>query len=274
MSFVSDLREELVAAAEREQERRMPRLGSPSPRLVLALAAATAMALALVLAAAALNTRPVDDDSGRPATTPTPGARPLFGGTLEPNVRYQTSEFAPRLSFVVADDRWMALDTTLSDELRLMRVKRGAPGPAPLRVRQLLFQRINEVADPSIRGLEASRTTAPTDLYAWLRSHPDLQVGPARSVTVAGVPGRQFDVLVEFERPAHVDPWCQRHQLYTCTYLAPGLNPPDGAHLRMTVLRTEPEPLVITTGGMSAADLAAVDKAAGPLLDSLQVGVP
>ena len=61
MSFVAELRQELVDAAEREQARRVPRLGSPSPRLVVAVAAAAVMALALVLAAAALNTRPVDD---------------------------------------------------------------------------------------------------------------------------------------------------------------------------------------------------------------------
>ena len=272
MSFVAELRQELVEAAEREQERRVPRLVSPSPRLVVAVAVAAVMALALVLAASALNTQPVND-TDRPAVTPTPDARPLFGGTLEPNVRYQTSEFVPRLSFVVADDRWMAADTTLSDELRLLRVKRGAPGANPPRIRQLVFLRISEVADPSVRGLEASRTAAPRDLHEWLSDHPDLRVGPVRPVTVANVPGERFRLRPEFDRPAHVDPWCARYTQFTCALIGPGLNWPDGAHLEMIVLRTEPQPLVIVLGGISAADLAAVEKAARPLLESLQIGV-
>ena len=272
MSFVTELRDELVAAAEREQARRLPRAPSPAPRLVLALAAAAAMALAVVLAAGALNTRPVDD-SDRPAVTPTPEARDLFGGTLVPKVRYRTTEFVPRLSFVVGDDRWMAVDTRLAEELRLARVTRGAPDPHPPRIRQLLFHRITEVLDPSVRGLQAARMAAPADLYAWLREHPDLRVGPAEFVTVAGVSGRRFAIRPEFDRPAHVDPWCRRYEACTCTLIATGLNWRDGAHLQMIVLRTEPEPLVITMGGLSAGDLAAVEKAAAPVLESLRIGV-
>jgi hypothetical protein len=272
MSFVTDLRAELVEAAEREQARRRPRLHFELRPMLLTAAAAAALVAVVVIAAGSLRTAP-DDDSPVVAE-PTPEGRPLFGGTMTPDVRYRTSVFVPALSFVVADDRWMALDTTLEDELRLARVKRGGPpGPNPPRIQQLLFQRIPEVADPSIRGLQASRTPAPADLYEWFRDHPDLRVGPARPVTVAGVPGERFDVRVRFDRPAHLDPWCQRFSEFPCTFLAPGLNPGDGAHLRMTILRTEPQPLVITEGGMSAADLAAVEKAARPLLDSLQIGV-
>jgi hypothetical protein len=264
--FVTALREQLVDAAEREQARRLPRWQPPAPRLVLAAAAAAAMALIVVLAAGALNPRPVDD---HPAATPTPAGRDLFGGTLEPDVRYRTSVFTPRLSFVVADDRWMALDTTLPDELRLIRVTRGVPQTE--RVQQLIFLRINEVADPSVRGLAASLTAAPPDLYEWLKEHPDLRVGPAQPVTVAGVAGERFAIRFEFDRPAHVDPWCERHELFTCSYLAPGLNWPDGSRLQMTILRTEPEPLVIVLGGMTKRDVAAVQQAATPLLQSLTV---
>jgi hypothetical protein len=266
--FVTSLREQLVDAAEREQARRLPRRQPPSPRLALGLAAAAAMAVIVVLAAGALNPRTVDDGD-RPAATPTPAGRALFGGTLEPGVRYRTTRFAPPLSFVVADDRWMAVDTTLPDELRLVRVTRGTPEPE--RIRQLIFLRVNEVADPSVPGLAASLTAAPADLYAWLRDHTDLRVGPQRPVTVAGVPGERFAVRVEFDRPAHVDPWCRQHELYTCTYLAPGMTWPDGSRLEITVLRTEPEPLVIVMGGLSRADVAAVKQAATPVLESLTV---
>jgi hypothetical protein len=263
--FVTALRDQLVDAAEREQARRLPRPQSPAPRLALGLAATAAMALLIALVAGTLSPR-VEE---RPAATPTPSARDLFGGTLEPGVRYRTSEFTPRLSFAVTDDRWMALDTTLAEELRLIRVTRGAP--EPVRIQQLVFLRVNQVADPSVRGLAASLTAVPADLSTWLREHPDLRAGPARPVTVAGVAGERFRARVAFDRPAHVDPWCERNELVTCTYLAPGINWPDGARLDITVLRTEPEPLVIVKGGMTRADLAAVEKAATPLLESLTI---
>ena len=144
-----------------------------------------------------------------------------------PDVRYRTTEFLPQLSFVVGDDRWMATDTTLADELRLDRVERGGPATAiAARIQQLVFLRVNEVADPSVRGLAASLTAAPPNLYAWLRDHPDLRVGPARPTTVAGVAGERFDVRFEFDRPAHVDPWCQRNGFQCCSFAAPGLNGP------------------------------------------------
>ena len=268
--FVSSLREQLVDAAERESARRLPRVHAPAPRFVLAAAATAAMALIVLLAAGALNPRPAEDE--RQVAEPTPDARDLFGGTLEPGVRYGTTEFAPRLSFEVDDDRWMATDTTLTHELRLMRVTRGAPDPNPPRIQQLIFLRVDEVADPSVRGLAASLTAAPADLYDWLRDHPDLRVGPTRPVTVAGVPGERFAIRMHFDRPAHVDPWCRQNELFTCTYLAPGMNFPDGSRAVVTVLDTEPEPLTIVMGGMSQSDVTAVEKAATPLLESLRIG--
>jgi hypothetical protein len=272
MSFVSELRSELVAAAEREETRRLPRIERPGPRLVLTAVAAAALALIVILAVSALDTRPLQQDR-RPAATPTPEARDLFGGTLQPNVLYRTRAFVPTLSFEVADDKWLAEDTSLADELRLSRVHRGGPEPGAPRIRELVFSRVSEVADPSIRGLQASRIPAPVDLHAWLADHPDLRVGPARPVTVANVPGEQFDVQARFDRPAHADPWCAQRSVEPCTHIAPGLMLLDGMRWRMTVLRTEPQPLVITIFGMSEADVAAVEKAATPLLDSLRIGV-
>jgi hypothetical protein len=247
----------------------LPRLPPASPRLVVAVAA-TAMALLLLLAAGALNTRVTDDDA-QPAATATPEGRDLFGGTLEPGVRYRTTVFEPQLSFVVADDRWSAVDTTLPDELRLARVTRGGPDADPPAIQQLIFLRVLEVADPAVRGFLRSQVPAPPDLQRWMRDHPDLRVGPARPVTVAGVSGERFAVRVEFDRPAHLDPWCQRYSQVPCTYLGPGMNWPDGVRAVITVLPTGPEPLVIVMGGMSQADVAAVEKAATPLLESLRI---
>jgi hypothetical protein len=271
MSFVTELREELVAAAEREQVRRMPRLERPGPRLVLAVAATAAMALIVVLAVSALNPRPVEDRT--PVAEPTPEARDLFGGTLEPDVRYRTRAFVPTLSFVVPDELWYVEDTTRPDALILDRRRRLEPGEFGRPPGWLAFDRISEVHDPRARGLEASRTAAPADLESWLREHPDLRVGASEPVTVANVPGESFSVEVRFTRPAHSDPFCRRRFLRTCTLLAPGMSFLNGTRMRITILATEPQPLIVTIGGFNARGLAAVEKAAAPVLDSLRIGV-
>jgi hypothetical protein len=272
MSFVTELRRELVDAAEREQERRMPRVQRPSPRVVLAFAAAAAMALALVLAAAALNTRPVDD-SDRPAVTPTADARPLFGGTLMPDVRYETAEFVPTLSFVVGDDEWKA---TVTDRPDLLLLERGEGYFEPDGERwppgALIFGYTREVYDPDVPGLRASLTTAPTDLHAWMRAHPDLRVGPTEPVTMAGVPGERFTIEARFDRPTHPDPECRRRWQLTCTALAPGWSAQNGQLTQLTVLRTEPDPLIVSLDHHTRAGMRELERAAAPVFESLRIG--
>jgi hypothetical protein len=271
MSFVPRLRDELVAAAEREQARRVPRIETPSARVVLTVAAAAATLLLLALVAGALDTRSVDDGP-RPAQTPTPEARDLFGGTLVPDVRYETRGFVPTLSFEVSDDLWYAGDTERPDALVLDRRRRLEPGEFMRPLGGIWFLRLSEVNDPGKRGLDASRVAAPADLIDWMRTHPDLEVGPSRQVTVAGVPGESVDVGVSFTRPAHSDPFCRRRFLRTCTLLAPALSFLDGTQMRVTILATEPEPLVIMVSGVSARALATVEEAAAPVLESLRIG--
>jgi hypothetical protein len=271
MSFVTELREELVAAAEREQTRRLPRFERPGPRLVLTAAAAAAMAVIVILAVSALNTKPVD--RGRePVATPTPEGRDLFGGSLQPDVRYRTRAFVPALSFVVADDEWYVGDSEQPSALVLDRRPRLEPGEFARPFGFLAFDRITEVYAPRVPGLEASRVAAPADLQDWLRRHPDLRVSGSEPVTIGNVPGRRVEVEVRFSRPAHSDPFCRQRFLRTCTLLAPGISFLSGTRLSVTVLATEPQPLVITVGGVNERALAAVDKAAAPVLDSLRIG--
>lgn len=273
MSFVEQLRDELVAAAEREQTRRLPRIALPARHAVLAATAAAVVTLLVVLAVGGLGTTP--DREAPVAADPTPDSRPLFGGSLEPGVRYETRAFVPALSFVVADDGWHTSDTELSDSLLL---EYGEVWFDPAGERRpaggLAFSRFTEVYDPSVRGsLEDSVRPAPTDLYAWLREHPDLRVGRAEQVTVAGVPGRQFDVEVRFDRPARPFPDCRRLMQVTCTTLTPGVFIQDGTLLRMTILQTEPDPLVITINHFTRAGLERMDEVAAPVLESLRIGV-
>jgi len=270
--FVSALREQLVDAAEREQARRLPRVQTPGPRLVLAFASAAALALIVVLAAGALNPREVDDE--RQAAEPTPEGRPLFGGDVERGVRYRTREFVPALSFAVADDEWHVVDTAERDVLVLDHGEgffdpdgeRRPPGG-------LWFTRVLQVNDPAVRGLAASVAPAPADLHAWMAAHPDLRVGPERPVTVGGVPGSTFGVTVRFRRPTHDFPDCRLRYQVTCTALTPRMAFQDHTLLRVTVLRTEPEPLVIMLEHFTRAGLRDLEEAAAPVLDSLRIGV-
>ena len=270
MSFVTELREELVAAAEREQARRLPRFDLPLRPVLLAATAAAALALIVVIAAGSLSTAPDEVVS-----EPTPEAtRDLFGGELEPDVRYRTRELVPAISFIVADDEWSVIDTTSPTGLVLDHGQgffepdgeRRPPGA-------LSFGRVTKVYDPAVRGLRASLTSAPADLYAWDRAHPDLRVGPAEPVTVAGVPGVQYDVEVRFDRPTHPDPACRRFYQVTCTALGPGASLQDGTLMQTTILQTEPDPLVITVSHFTRAGLREMEKVSAPVLESLRIGV-
>jgi len=270
--FVTALRQELVDAAERERVRRLPRWQPPAPRLVLAATATAVMALIVLLAAGALSPQIADDE--RQAAQPTPEARELFGGTLQPGVRYRTRAFVPALSFEVPGRGWKTIDTTRPDRLVL---DYGEPFFDPGRERRppagLWFTRVLQVNDPAVRGLMASVAPAPADFYAWLRAHPDVRVGPSEPVTVAGVPGDSFVAEVRFRQPTHDDPACRRRFQVTCTALTPTMSFQDHTLLRMTILRTEPEPLVIVHEHFTRAGLRDLEEAAAPVLESLQIGV-
>jgi hypothetical protein len=272
VSFVSELREELVAAAEREQARRLPRIELPVRQTLLAAAAAAAVALIVVIAAGSLSTKP--DEDGPVVAEPTPGTvRELFGGELTPDVRYQTRVFRPTLSFIVADDEWRAAVTDRPETLLLEHGEGWFEPDGERRLPPALtFTYVREVYDPAVRGLRASLTTAPLDLYGWLRDHPDLRVGPPRPVTVGHVPGERFSVEVRFDRPTHPDPECRRRLQVTCTALGPGGSLQDGTLLQMTILRTDPDPLVIIVDHFTRAGLRKMEEAAAPVLESLRIG--
>jgi hypothetical protein len=270
--FVTGLREQLVEAAEREQTRRLPSWHAPSPRFMLAAAATAAMVLILLLAAGALNTRAPDEE--RQAAPPRAETRDLFGGGLQPGVRYRTRAFAPTLTFEVADRDWQAVDTTQSDVLVLDHGEGYFdPGTGERRPPAgLWFTRVLQVYDPAAPGLAGSVIPAPRDLYAWMREHPDLRVGPSRPVAVAGAQGDRFDVEVRFRRPTHGNPACRERFQVTCTMLTPKMSFQNHTLLRVTILQTGLEPLVIMEEHFTRAGLRDLEEAAAPVLDSLRIG--
>jgi hypothetical protein len=270
--FESSLREQLVTAAERQRARRLPRPGPLAPAtLVGGVAAAVLAALVAVAVVGGLRGDPARDPPSPPA--PELPGRALFGGSLEAGTRYRTLVFEPTLSFVPRDADWFMRRAANIDLLQLERRNRipGRPGSERDATQFLSFGRMTEVYDPNVRALHRSRVPPPDDLHRWLSEHPDLRVGAAEPVVVAGAPGEQFGFEVSFTRPAHSDPRC-RDRLMVCTRLGPPIGSfTDGSRVRMTVLDTEPDQLAITLSGRSADDLAEVEAAAQPLLESLRI---
>ena len=271
-SFVDELRSELVAAAAREQARTRPRLALPPLRPLVLATAGLAVTVLLVLAVAGA-LRSDRDAVERPVKPPAPEGRPAFGGTLFPGERYRTRAFVPTVSFVVGDDHWEARETERRDRFILARVTRGGPGP-PGPQPALAFQRIGELFDPGIPSRKAALIPAPGDLRAWFAQHPDLRVSGSEPVTVGGVRGTRFLVEVSFTRPVHGDPFCRRTFLRTCTFIGPSFSVFDGMRLHMIQLRVAGEPFVIYTVASSPRKLAAVDRVAAPVLDSLRIDIP
>jgi hypothetical protein len=236
--------------------------------LVILGAVAAAVLIAIVAFAAAGTS--VRNQQTTPTPTPTPQPTPaaerdLFGGSLEPGVRYHTRAFIPALSFEVADTEWIIQDATQPNVLTLERRNRTSrPGSERPPDSFLMFSRITDVYDPRTGRVEV----APADLHAWMRRHPDLRVGASKPVTVAGVPGESFRVAVRFRRPAVASPECRR-LLLTCTAINPQRYFPDGTQMRTIMLRTEPDPLVIDLIGNAAA----IDSPAVLVLRSLRIGV-
>jgi len=270
--FVPTLREQLVEAAAREQARRVPRRPELRPR-PLALAGAAAL-LALIVALAALGgLQPEPRVADRPPQ-PAPEGRELFGGSLQPGVRYRTTDFVPALSFAVGDEDWFVEDSTGVDILYLDRRNRsGEPGGEVAPVTALAFHRLSQVYEAGGRGLRGSLAAAPADMHRWLARHPDVRVGPRRPATVAGVPGTVFEAEISFTRPAHRDPWCWQELREVCTALAPAFMFPDGSRLRTYVLPAGSEPLLVTLLALPGGDLDDLEEPAARLLDTLRIGI-
>jgi hypothetical protein len=228
---------------------------------------AVAAALLVAIVAFAASGSAVKTDR-RPTPTATPASeRDLFGGSLEPHVRYRTRSFAPPLSFVVGDSEWIATVTTRPGEVLIeRRIRTGQPGGELPSRSSITFARIFKVIDP-----DSGRPRVVGDLYAWLKHHPDLVVGPRRPITVAGVRGETFDVTVRFHRPARTAPLCRR-LLIRCTVIAQGRYYPNGVRIREIVLPTGTAPLVIDITGRTQRDLDKIEAPATALLQTLQIG--
>jgi hypothetical protein len=207
----------------------------------------------------------------RPAGRPAGDVRPLYGGTLEPGVRYGSVALVPSVSFSVGDKGWLAKATEGSDLVLLEREAgrdaAGAPNPARA---GMSFSRLREVYDPAT----GKAVPAPADILGWLRAHPDIDAGRPRPVRLAGLDGQVLDLTFRFTKPALEELMCRDLQTARCTLLAPGEWHLNGAMERVYVLDSDPGPLVVAVEGFDAAAFRGAQAAAQPILDSLEVTRP
>ena len=103
---------------------------------------------------------------------------------------YRSEEFKPSLSFRVGEG-WTNPPLEISDNLSLTWEATGGEASGGLS-----FANVQEVYKPTKTGTPAV-VEAPKDMVGWFQQHPYLQTSKPEPVTVGGVKGEQFDVLVE-----------------------------------------------------------------------------
>jgi hypothetical protein len=229
---------------------------------------AVAAAILLAIVAFAASSGGVKSAPPTPTPTATPASeRDLFGGSLEPRVRYRTRSFAPRLSFVAGDTEWLVQDATQPEHLVVeRRLRTNRPGSELPSRAAVVFSRVFQVTDP-----KEGRLLNVNSLYPWLRQHPDLVVGRAEPVTVAGREGLRFDETVRFTKPAVSASAC-RMRLLVCTLIAPNRFYENGTRMHTYVLPMPAEnPLVIDILAQTKRDLDEVEVPAMELLRTLTI---
>ena len=96
---------------------------------------------------------------------------------------YHSVRFEPSLSFRVGKG-WLTTETQLPDFIEV-----GQPGEGGW----ITFANVKEVYKPGTLKV----VKAPKDLVGWFKYHPLLQTSKPELVTVGGVKGEQFEVVVE-----------------------------------------------------------------------------
>ena len=103
---------------------------------------------------------------------------------LRPGV-YGSGEFKPSLSFRIGEG-WSTSPLEASDALLLMREETVG----------LAFVNAQKVYKPTKTG-PSPLVDAPEDMVGWFQQHPYLQTSEPEPVTVGGVKGVQFEVVVK-----------------------------------------------------------------------------
>jgi hypothetical protein len=115
----------------------------------------------------------------------TPSPLPEVEKALRPG-EYRSEEFKPSFSFRVGEGWATTALPEMSDALLITRGhETGGLG----------FTNVQEVFKPTKPG-SPNVVEAPEDIVGWFQQHPYLQTAKPEPVTVGGVKGEQFDVVV------------------------------------------------------------------------------
>ncbi len=117
---------------------------------------------------------------------------------------YRSEEFKPSLSFRVGKGWSSSPLEESSDALQITLGQTAGLG----------FANVQEVYKPTRTGM-ANVGDAPKDMVGWLQQHPYLQTSKPEPVTVGGVKGLQFDVVLG-DRP--------QYYIGTCTSIVGNAN--------------------------------------------------
>ena len=103
---------------------------------------------------------------------------------------YHSVKFKPSF-YIKIGKGWANSETQTSDYVEL------AQGEE--RERWVRFVNFQKVYKPTAKGTLSGKSTvkAPKDLLGWFQQHPYLKTSKPQSVTVGGVNGEQFDVVVD-----------------------------------------------------------------------------
>src|SRR5215207_1408335 len=114
---------------------------------------------------------------------------PLYPAEALHPGEYHSVKFKPPLSFKVGKG-WENGEEQLSDTIDLGLQGCGPPGAL---TSKLHLMNVKEVFKPGTTNV----VEAPKDLVGWLQHNPYLKTSKPKSVTVGGVKGEQFEVLVD-----------------------------------------------------------------------------
>ena len=101
--------------------------------------------------------------------------------------KYRSEEFKPSLSFRVGEG-WSNEPPEMSDALVITR-GHDIGGLGFANIREVYVYKPTKTTYPTV-------VDAPKDMVSWFQHHPYLQTSKPEPVTVGGVKGKQFDVVV------------------------------------------------------------------------------
>ena len=193
--------------------------------------------------------------------TEEPKSRPLpvFDQELRPGY-YRSQEFEPPVSFKVGEG-WRTEPPELPDNLLIVREDVGGLG----------FANAHEVYEPAKTSLP-SVVEAPDDIGSWFQSHPLLRTSEPKSVTVGGVEGERFDVVVG-ELPKDYLGICGRECVATIRFSdGTRLSHPKGGKWRVIVMEDVEGETVEVIFGSRASDFDEFAPEAQKVVDSVEWG--